>query len=336
MSSHNQKDEGKETKPRPKRKVWYWHPDLPITNANMFVWPPRPLTALKELSGYWLSLTGRVVILATAILSWIIFQPSLATAVDFDWEWITHIYLRNLGIITLFATGLHLYFYTYKAQGMELRYDAREMATNNGLFTFRNQLYDNIFWTIASGVTIWTLYEVLFIWGYANKFIPDLSWDDNPVWFVALFLLIPLWYSFYFYWVHRALHWPRIYQQVHALHHRNINVGPWSGLSMHPVEHIVYLACPVIHLVIPSHPLHVIFHLQFTTLIAVFTHCGYDRLVIKDKSIIDLGYFFHQLHHRYFDCNYGTDEMPWDKWLGTFHNGTPEATELMKKKRSAA
>ena len=37
------------------------------------------------------------------------------------------------------------------------------------------------------------------------------------------------------------LHIPFLYKHVHALHHRNINVGPWSGLSMHPVEHIIYL-----------------------------------------------------------------------------------------------
>ena len=36
--------------------------------------------------------------------------------------------------------------------------------------------------------------------------------------------------------------------------------------------------------------------------------------------------FFHQLHHRYFECNYGTVEMPWDRWFGTFHDGSEEGT----------
>ena len=340
MPSHNYTDQPNETGAQAKRKVWHWHPELPITNAKIFVWPPRPLTIFKILASYWLRLTGRVVILLTAILSWIYFQPLLATAVNFEVEWVAHIYLRNLGLFVFFATALHLYFYTYKAQGMELRYDGREMARDSDVFTFRNQLFDNVFWSIASGVTIWTIFEVFFMWGYANEMIPSVNLADNPVWFVAIFILIPLWYSFYFYWIHRAEHWPPFYKKVHALHHRNVNVGPWSGLSMHPIEHILYLASPAIHLVIPSHPLHVIFHLQFTTLIAVFTHAGYDRLLIKDKSIIDLGYFFHQLHHRYFYCNYGTDEMPWDKWFGSFHDGTPEATkhqmqqEMRRKKRT--
>ena len=33
-----------------------------------------------------------------------------------------------------------------------------------------------------------------------------LSWDDNPIWFITLFFLTPIWISFHFYWIHRFLH----------------------------------------------------------------------------------------------------------------------------------
>jgi len=49
------------------------------------------------------------------------------------------------------------------------------------------QIRDNIFWTIASGVTVWTAYEVLMFWAMANDYAPMLTWAANPVWFVALF-----------------------------------------------------------------------------------------------------------------------------------------------------
>lgn len=335
MASANAEGPSSVGRPRPARKVWNWHPDLPLTNAKIFTWPPHLITAVKTIASYWLGLTGRVVILVTSIVSWVLFQPLMQQASQFELGWIAHIYLRNLILFTALAGGLHLYFYTFKKQGMELRFDAREMVKNNGVFTFRDQVLDNIFWSLVSGVTIWTAYEVLFMWAYANGYIPWMTWEDNPVWFVALFALIPLWYSFYFYWVHRGEHWPPLYRLAHSLHHRNINVGPWSGFSMHPVEHLLYVASPVIHLVVPSSPLHVIFHLQFTVLISVITHTGYGNLLVKGKRVMDLGYFFHQLHHRYFDCNYGTDEMPWDKWFGTFHDGTPEATERMRRRRRA-
>ncbi|MGB0505969.1 MAG: sterol desaturase family protein, partial [Pikeienuella sp.] len=186
---------------------------------------------------------------------------------------------------------------------------------------------------LASGVTIWSAYEVGLMWAFANGYIPTMEVSTNPTWFVAAFMLIPLWYSFYFYWVHRFLHWPPLYRAAHAVHHRNVNVGPWSGMSMHPIEHLLYLASPIIHFVLPTHPLHIIFHLQFNVLIAVITHSGFENLLIKDKKRMGLGYFFHQLHHRYFECNYGTDEMPWDKWFGTFHDGTADATGRVRERR---
>ena len=44
---------------------------------------------------------------------------------------------------------------------------------------------------------------------------------------------------------------------------------------------------------------------------------------------------FHQLHHRYFECNYGTPYMPWDKWFGTMHDGTEEATRRINQRRAS-
>jgi sterol desaturase/sphingolipid hydroxylase (fatty acid hydroxylase superfamily) len=70
-------------------------------------------------------------------------------------------------------------------------------------------------------------------------------------------------------------------------------------------------------------------------LAGIISHTGYEALLIKGKRVIELGYFFHQLHHRFFDCNYGTGDMPWDKWFSTFHNGTTEATQALRKKQAA-
>jgi|TARA_B110000238_G_C15882533_1_gene334121 sterol desaturase/sphingolipid hydroxylase (fatty acid hydroxylase superfamily) len=69
---------------------------------------------------------------------------------------------------------------------------------------------------------------------------------------------------------------------VHALHHRNVNIGPWSGLSMHPVEHLLYLSSLLIHYVIPSHPIHLFFHVIYLAPGAAMTHTGYEDLLIKE------------------------------------------------------
>ena len=90
-----------------------------------------------------------------------------------------------------------------------------------------------------------------------------------------------------------------------SLHYHNVNVGPWSGFSMHPVEHFLYCSSPCIHWVVPSDPILVIFHVIYLGLGAAMTHTGYEDLLIKDKRRLALGTFYHQLHHRYYECNYG-------------------------------
>ena len=103
-----------------------------------------------------------------------------------------------------------------------------------------------MFWSIASGVTIWTCFEVLYFWAASRGYVPGLEWRQSPFWFALLFVLIPIWSSFHFYVIHRILHWEFLYRIAHGLHHRNINIGPWSGISMHPVEHVLYFSSVLI------------------------------------------------------------------------------------------
>jgi len=68
------------------------------------------------------------------------------------------------------------------------------------------------------------------------------------------------------------------------------------------------------------------------------SHAGFENLVLGDKAHLKVGSFHHQLHHRYFECNYGNAEMPWDNWFGSYHDGSHEATERVRetKKRMYA
>lgn len=200
-------------------------------------------------------------------------------------------------------------------------------------FSFNNQVLDNIFWSIASGVTVWTLYEVLYFWGVANNVIPTLGFTSNPIAFVGWLLILPIFNSAHFYLIHRLLHWPPLFKRVHLLHHKNIHIGPWSGMSMHPVEHIIYISSVLIHFIIASHPVIVLLHLYMRCMAPAFSHSGFEKLLIKDKTVTEAADFHHQLHHKYFECNYGTVEMPWDRWFGSVHDGSTEATHAVKERR---
>ena len=128
-------------------------------------------------------------------------------------------------------------------------------------------------------------------------------------------------------------HLPLLYKRVHSLHHRNVSVGPWSGLAMHPIEHFLYISSLCIHWIVPSDPILVIFHVLWLGPGAAMTHTGYEDLLIKDKRRLALGTFYHQLHHRYYECNYGNQEMPWDRWFGTLHDGSEHSTTETRKRK---
>lgn len=317
----------------PPMKGWNYIPDVPLGVSPFFNWPPQPMSMLRWFWNSWFLISERLILIGIAFISFYWFQPPLEQSKTLAFDWIGAMYLRNLILMTLVAGGLHLYFYTFRKQGSTLKYDARDLAKKARVFTLNNQVRDNMIWTLISGVGIWTAYEVLMFWAFANGYLSMISWAQNPIWFIAIFLLIPVWESFYFYWIHRFLHWPPLYRLVHSLHHRNVNVGPWSGMSMHPIEHVMYLGSVLIHWAIASHPIHVLYHLQYFCLTAATTHTGFEGIVMRDKNRLALGTFHHQMHHRYFECNYGGLEMPWDKWFGSFHDGTPQANERMKERR---
>ena len=306
---------------------------MPLRVSPFFCWPLRPVEMLRWVWNSWFLISEKLILVGIAFASFHWFQPPLEQTRSLAPGWIAELYLRNAALMTLVAGGLHLYFYTFTKQGRKLKYDSRPLMVKGRQFTLGGQIRDNMFWTLVSGVGFWTAYEVLMLWAMANGYAPVLTWAANPFWFVALFLLVPVWESFYFYWIHRLLHVPFLYRHVHALHHRNINVGPWSGLSMHPVEHVIFLGSVLIHWIVPAHPVHILYHMQYLTLTAATTHAGYEGLLMKDKNRLKLGTFHHQMHHRYFECNYGSLEVPWDKLFGTFHDGTPEANKRIRERR---
>lgn len=326
-----------ETFEDPETERWNHHPG-PIKTNPLFAWPPRPMAYLAWVARSWLVLSTTTLSFVLAFLAYYFFLPTLDMMQTIEPGWILRLWLINLIPHCTAAGLLHWWLIMRKGQGTSTKFDPRDQAQDNGTFSFRSQVRDNMFWTIASGITLWTAFQAIVFWAMANGWTPINTFPTNPIWFALWFILIPVWSSFHFYWVHRALHWPPLYRLAHALHHRNVNVGPWSGISMHPVEHALFYTNFLIHLIVPSHPIHILFHGYIQSTHPVFSHSGFEKLVVVDKERAQMGVFYHQLHHRYFECNYGTVEMPWDRWFGTEHDGhfkATEATRARKKKMHA-
>ena len=314
-------------------RSWNYRPEVPIQVSPFFSWPPDPARMGQWIAVRWFRLAENSILVALATVCWLWFSPSLETTKTLAAGRVVSTFARNFILITVTAGVLHWYFHSAKRQESRLKYDPRETSATGRMFTFGSQLRDNMFWTLTSGVFFWSVFEALMFWVMANGLAPVLNATTNPIWFVVLFLLTPVWISFHFYWIHRFLHWPPLYRLAHALHHRNTNVGPWSGLSMHPIEHLMFFSSILIHWVVAAHPIHILFHLQHQALTAVTSHTGFESLLVKDKKQLALGTFHHQMHHRYFEVNYGNLEMPWDKWFGSFHDGTEEAHKALAERR---
>lgn len=73
---------------------------------------------------------------------------------------------------------------------------------------------------------------------------------------------------------------------VHSVHHKSYNPGPFSGLAMHPVEHLLYYTCTLLCLFYKAHPLHFLYakvrlFMQYMIQVMLFGFYSVDGLFIS-------------------------------------------------------
>jgi sterol desaturase/sphingolipid hydroxylase (fatty acid hydroxylase superfamily) len=247
---------------------------------------------------------------------------------------------RNAAIVLVIFGALELQLYLRRAQGNRFKFNGNFPADKRSpVFLFRSQNLDNVLRTFGTGVPIWTAYEVLMLHLWAIGWGPWSTFEAHPWALVALGLAIPILHEAHFFAIHRLIHWGPLYRRAHSVHHNSVNPSPWSSLSMHPVEHLLYWSDILIHLILPSHPLLVLYHLQVTGTGAVIGHVGFDKVEVGSEAAITTHAYAHYLHHKYFEVNYADGLLPFDRWFGTWHDGTSLGDATMKarmeKKRSA-
>lgn len=316
-----------------------WRPAKPIVSAPITEWPPQPIKIFQWLFGrpgfiwpenaFWL---------AVSLTTWFFLTPELATMKNIELWWVALILVRNFIMIGLLYGGMHYFLYIRKSQGDRLRYTTKPFPVNNRRFKFGHQVRDNMFHTLVYAVPVFTAYEVITYWLFANSFIGFISFESGVAfwsWFVLLALLAPIIHATHFYFGHRLLHTKLLYRRFHALHHRNVQVGPWSGLSMHPVEHIIYFSSVVVQWLLALHPVNALYQIHLASFQPAPGHCGFEKMNICDGMDLAAGSHFHYQHHKFFECNYGGSLMPLDKWFGTFHNGSEQADRDLRDKMRA-
>jgi sterol desaturase/sphingolipid hydroxylase (fatty acid hydroxylase superfamily) len=245
--------------------------------------------------------------------------------------WIAYLFARNAFLVLIIYGALELWLYVKRAQGNHFKYNSKWPSEQpSDVFMFKSQNIDNIIRTFASGVPIWTAYEVFGLWCYANGYGLWGTFAAYPIWFIVFAFVLPVYHELHFYCIHRLIHVPIFYKHIHSVHHNSVNPSPWSSLSMHPIEHLLYWSDSLIHLIVPSHPLIFLYNLQITGTGAVVGHVGFDKMEVGESGAVDTHAYAHYLHHKHFEVNYADGATGIDKLFGTWHDGSKEAQALME------
>lgn len=300
-----------------------YQPATTVDTPALYKWPPQPLASLKYLLVEML-VPWNLLYIALAWLCWVYFTPSMDAMQAFEIGWYAEIWLRNAATLTLVAGSLHWWLYMRKSQGEDYKFHRRWLDTGNDKFLWKNQVWDNMFWSLVSGITIVTTFETVTFWLYANDYVVTVSFAGHPAYLVLCTYGVFFLGTAHFYCIHRLSHWPPLYKISHELHHRNVNTGPWTGISMHPVEHLFYFSSLTLTWIFPVHPFIIVLTSLWFLAGPATSHCGFDFIKIG-RLRISTGDWFHQLHHQYFDLNYGNTPTPLDRLFNSWHDGSKES-----------
>ena len=260
-----------------------WNPKEPIRLAPYLTWPREPRKYLEWLVGY--LFPWNLLFIAVALVQWFYLTPSIETLKTLQLDWIAYLFARNALLVLVIYGALELRLYVKRAQGNHFKFNGKWPSEQpSDVFMFKNQNIDNIIRSFASGVPIWTAYEVFGLWCYANGYGLWGTFAEYPIWFIVFAFVMPVYHEVHFYCIHRLIHIPIFYKYIHSVHHNSVNPSPWSSLSMHPVEHLLYWSDSLIHLIVPSHPLLLLYNLQITGTGAVVGHIGFDKMELGKNT----------------------------------------------------
>ena len=166
------------------------------------------------------------------------------------WHWLTYVGPYAKGVV---QQGV-------LSGGQKLNKDNQyeKNSADVGMFTSSSgNLQREIFFTTLGWIQS-SMFQCTFMHLWASGKLPYYNdfWAA-PAWSIGHLLFVTYWREFHFYWCHRMIHpWFKkdspfksldigqfLYTHFHSLHHKSYNPGPWSGLSMHPVEHFFYYSC---------------------------------------------------------------------------------------------
>ncbi len=193
------------------------------------------------------------------------------------------------------------------------------------VFPKASRHWKEIGWSLATFLVFVTIGTSIFLFkknGYTQIYtdIDKYGWG----WYIASFFVFIVLHDAYFYWAHRFMHWKPVFKHVHAVHHHSTNPSPWAAFAFHPLEAVLeYVFLFPLIFILPFHYTILIMFTNYMIAMNVMGHLGYELYPRKFSS-----HWFgkwhttsthHNMHHKYFNCNYGLYFQWWDRAFGTNH-----------------
>lgn len=177
---------------------------------------------------------------------------------------------------------------------------------------------------IVIGIGGWILDPIIFEYRFGlfyDNIYTDVA-DFGWIYLVLTVFLMLLFDDTYFYWVHRLMHHPKLYDHVHKVHHYSSDPNPFTSYSLHPYEAVLlFLGQLLVISLIPVHPLAVSVWSLLSLLNTVLIHLGYEifppwftqNWITRWKTPCT----HHNMHHARGHGNYALIFIFWDKLMGT-------------------
>ncbi|MBL8951219.1 MAG: sterol desaturase family protein [Myxococcaceae bacterium] len=126
----------------------------------------------------------------------------------------------------------------------------------------------------------------------------------------------------WFYFWHRWLHRPLPFKWIHSVHHRSIDVNPFTSYSFHALEGFVLSAWVIPAVLLVPIDLRVFSVVQVVGIANnIVSHLGYELYpdwFLRTRPFSWLSSAtVHSNHHTRFHGNYALFFRFWDLWLGT-------------------
>lgn len=237
---------------------------------------------------------------------------------DGDWtSFLILILALTFAIFFRYVVLAGIFYYFFNIKGYLFR---RKLSTKS---INKDQLRKEIFFSFVSSFIFAILGSILYRRWQTDQIVYRSSYTFLDLfWILGGLILILLVHETYYYWLHRWMHRPAIYKNVHKAHHESLTTTAWTSFSFHPFESFLQgLPIFLLFYFIPFHLISILLALIIMAFTSVINHLNTE--VYNQKFSRHwlgkwwIGATHHHLHHRQFKFNYGLYFTFWDHWMKT-------------------